>query len=286
MDVFSDITLGKAANYLTAFVSKILLGFNVRKVKQNGEKLDLDGYSLVFCDDFDGTELDRTKWRPHHCDGLRKGGYWSVGETSVRDSCLHIRTEYLENGEFGSGWYTSGISTEGIFMQKYGYFECRCKLPKGEGMWSAFWLFNPTVGKVTGTGKTGTEIDIYESPYYYRKGNKKNMVTSNLHYNGYYLQTRYKNVVISALDNDPYENFNTYGLLWTEEGYTFYINGVKTAFTKYGGVSRVPEHLILSCEVDGAAALPTYGWSGKISEDKEHFTADFAVDYVKVYAKE
>lgn len=284
MDVFSDVALGRAANHLTAFVSKILLGFNVKKTKKDGEKINLDGFDLVFSDDFDGDTLDESKWRPHHHNGVRKGGYWASSQTSVADSCLKITTEYLENGDYGPGWYTAGISTEGVYEQKYGYFECRCKLPKGKGMWSAFWLFTPMCGKVTGTGKTGTEIDIFESPYYYRKGKKKNLVTSNLHYNGYFLQTRYKNVLISALDNDPYENFNTYGLLWNEDGYTFYINGVKTAFTKYGGVSRVPEYVILSCEVDGAAAKPTYGWSGFIGEDKS-FRAEYLVDYVKVYEK-
>lgn len=285
MDVFSDLAAGKLANYLTAFVGGILNIVNVRRVRKDGEAVDLSGYRLVFSDEFDGDCVDTSKWCPHHHEGLRKGGYWSMEQAKVSGGCLRITTEYLKDGKFGEGWYSCGLSTENLFESAYGYYECRCKLPKGKGMWSAFWLFTGSVGTVTGTGKTGTEIDVFESPYYHMRGKRKNTVTSNLHYNGYFLKTKYRNVVISRLDNDPYENFNTYGLLWTEEGYSFYVNGVKTGFSAFGGVSRVPEYLILSCEVDGAAAVPTFGWSGKITENGEDFSAEFAVDYVRVYQK-
>ncbi|MBQ7547125.1 MAG: glycoside hydrolase family 16 protein [Clostridia bacterium] len=284
-DVFNSLTLGKLANWLTAFVSALLLIVNVRPVNMKSEPINLDQYKLVFADEFDGDALNTDLWRVHNFEGVRKGGYWSMDQASVRDGNLVIRTEYKEDGKFGSGWYTCGIATQHTYEHKYGYYECRCILPKGQGMWSAFWLMNPNVNRTDGTAIAGEEIDVFESPYYFRRGNASHMVTSNLHYNGYELQTKYQNVVISKLDNDPYENYNTYGLLWTPEEYVFYVNGHEVGRSSFGGVSQENEYMILSCEVDGAAATPTFGWSGHIerNSDPQNFCAEFYVDYVRVY---
>ena len=283
-DVFRDLTLGRLANWLTAFVSALLLLVNVRSVNMKSTPIDLTDYTLAFADEFDGDAVNTNVWRVHNHAGLRKGGYWTLDQASVRDGNLVIRTEYKEDGEFGSGWYTCGLETRGKVEHKFGYYECRCILPKGQGMWSAFWLMNAHVNEVSGTGTKGAELDIFESPYYFLPGRASHLVTSNIHYNGYELQTKYKNVAITKLDNDPYENYNTYGMLWTPDEYIFYVNGHEVGRSTFGGVSQEPEFMILSCEVDGAAATPTFGWSGHMERnDRETFSAEFIVDYVRVY---
>ena len=161
----------------------------------------------------------------------------------------------------------------------------RMGAPKGQGLWSAFWMINPNVGKVSDDATQGAELDIMESPFWHLGGMLNRKITQNIHYSGYDLQTKYKNVGIFNLDNDPYENYNTYGLLWTPEEYVFYINGREVAHTSYGGVSTQPEYMILSCEVDGGNGKPTFGWSGNIEKnDKASFTAEFKVDYVRAYS--
>lgn len=284
--MWSKLFTGRIANFLTAVMSILLLITNTRTVKPNSKKLDLSGYELTFCDEFDGNSLNTSVWHTHNSNGVRKGGYWSDKQCSVRDGNLVITTEYKEDGDFGKGWYTGALATSGKFEQKYGYFECRCILPKGQGLWSAFWLTCPGTGKENGTGRLGAELDVFESPYGYMSGKPAWKVTSNIHYNGYELSTKYKNVVISALDNDPYENYNTYGLLWTEDEYVFYVNGLEVGRSTYGGVSEVPEYMIISCEVDGAAAQPTPGWSGDIRLNRagNEFTSEFVVDYIKAYS--
>lgn len=280
----SSLFTGTVANYVVALVSAILLLFNVTTVRVAEPEINLDDYELTFADEFDSDQLDLSKWRPHNFEGKRRGGYWTMDMTSVNDGNLTITTKYREDGQFGPGWYTSGISTQGLFEQAYGYFECRCILPKGQGLWSAFWLTNPNVNQVLGNGKQGAEIDIFESPFYHLGEGKRNKVTSNLHFNGYDLQTRYHNIVISALNNDPYENYNTYGLKWTPDEYIIYINGVEVKRSHYGGVSQQNEYMILSCEIEGAETKPTYGWSGNIEKnDKGTFSAEFVVDYVRAY---
>ena len=279
MDVFPAWFL----NFMIAFVNALLQLFHTSKPKKRAG-IDTGNMELTFFDDFEGDALDPEKWDAHEFFGVRKGGFWSGGQARVENSELIIKTEYLEKGEFGPGWYTCGLSTEHRFEQAFGYFECRCILPKGQGLWSAFWMMNANVHRITKNAAQGAELDIMESPFWHCGGKRGWKITQNIHFSGYNLKTRYKNMGIFRLDNDPYENYNTYGLLWTPREYVFFVNGRETARTAWGGVSAKPEYLILSCEVDGGNGKPTFGWSGSIEKnDKQTFCAEFRVDYVKAY---
>ena len=277
-----NILPGKITNFIILLVSTLLLMVRV-PYHSTDKTLDLSGMTLKLCDDFDGDSLNPGIWSDF-AGKPRKGGYWSKEQAFVKDGNLIIRTEKKQDGSFGPGYYSMGINTMGVFEQRYGYFECRCILPPAQGLWSSFWLHCSNASTVTGTGETGTEIDVYESPYYYLGAHCRNKITSNLHYNGYEAETKYSNVGIYAVKGDPYKEFNTYGLLWNEDEYIFYINGVETGRSKFGGVSKVPEYLRLSVEVDGADSLPSLGWSGRIDwNDPGKLPSDFIVDYVKVY---
>ncbi len=280
MDVFPAWFL----NFLIAFTNAFLRVFHTSKAEKNRGTIDPENFELTFSDDFDGDSLDPAKWDAHEFYGMRKGGWWSGAQARVENGNLVITTQYKEDGEFGPGWYTCGLSTEKSFQQAYGYFECRCILPKGQGLWSAFWMMNRNVHKITKRALEGAELDIMESPFGFQKGKKGWKITQNIHYSGYNLQTKYKNVGIFRLADNPDENYNTYGLLWTPDAYVFYINRREVARTTFGGVSTQPEYLILSCEVDGGDAKPTFGWSGNIEKnDKASFKAEYRVDYVRAY---
>jgi len=58
--------------------------------------------------------------------------------------------------------YTSArLKTIGLFSQAYGRFEARIQIPKGQGMWPAFWMLGNNITSV-GWPKCG-EIDIMEN---------------------------------------------------------------------------------------------------------------------------
>lgn len=184
-----------------------------------GEKLDLDKFDLTFEDNFEG-ELDRSVWSGHYQYGnttvSRKGSYWNQYLAQTKDGNLVIPVVYLEEGMGGegAGWYSAGVDTDADaqngFSQKFGYFECRCILPKGSDIWSAFWLMNSGVFDEDGSGRDGTEIDIFESDCY---GDfMENAVTSNLHFDGYGDAHQKHGATKFLLKNNPYEEFNTYGL--------------------------------------------------------------------------
>ncbi len=267
----------------------------------SGQELNLDErFVIAWRDEFNGDSLDKTKWSYNWWETERKGGYWHEDMVSVKDGNLIITTAYMEEPlenyylekwgdqitfkEYKAGWYTGCITGINIFEQCYGYFECRAILPKSTGMWSAFWLMNDGVSNVDGSGKDGTEVDIFESMYY--KDNwwgAGGAVISGIHYDGYG-EGHQGDSIGKWFANNPYEEYNTYGLEWNKDEYIFYINGVETGRLSTGGVSQNPEYMLLSCEVageNGVANADRHG-TGKMSM-KPGDTAEFIVDYVRVY---
>lgn len=267
----------------------------------NGQDLELDTrFELVWSDEFDGDSLDKSKWGFPWWETERKGGYWHEDLVSVKDGNLVITTAYydepLENyyydnwhdrinfDDYKEGWYTGCIETRGKYEFCYGYFECRCILPKSSGMWSAFWMMNSGVSNVDGSGQDGTEVDVFESMYYKDKWwGAGDAIVTGIHYDGYG-EDHKGDTIGKWFANNPYEEYNTYGVEWNENEYIFYINGVETGRLSTGGVSQNPEYLILSCEVAGANGIADADRNGvgKMSMDTDE-TAEFIVDYVRVY---
>lgn len=258
---------------------------------ENPQVLCLDDFSLVWNDEFDGNALDASKWTGFRCGGemsvVRQGGWWHMDFAAVKDGNLNISTKYYANGYKGgkTGWYSCGLCTTGLFEQTYGYFEVRCILPKGVGMWSAFWMLPQDFSNTVGNGGTdGAELDIFESPNYrYKLSDHVNVVTTNIHIDGYGKEEQSQNVATPFIEaNDPYETFNTYGVEWNEKEYIFYINGVETGRSAFGGTSRVPEYLLLTAEVGGSNGVAGTSWAGDALKADAHPT-DFVVDYVRAY---
>ncbi|MBR6360483.1 MAG: family 16 glycosylhydrolase, partial [Clostridia bacterium] len=217
-----------------------------------GSELNLEGYSLVFEDEFEGDSLNEDCWF-YRASGDRRNGFNAASQVRVEGGNLIMTAEYLEDGEFGPGWYAGMIS----LRQKYcrGYFEIKCKCNDGGDFWSAFWIQadNPYNHDVSKGGPGGAELDIFEAPYGNKKGSPLyNSVTQTIHCNGLdddkeHIDSRMLGVF--KADN-IYSEYNTYGLEWTEDEYIFYINGVETARTSFGsGVSQVEESVIVSLEI-------------------------------------
>lgn len=243
----------------------------------------------VFAEEFDGDTLDKTVWNGHIVQSgtmMRKGGYWNEKMASVEDGALHIRTAYCADGLDGgpAGWYSYAVDTNGRYAQKYGYFECRCILPEGVGLWSAFWMLCNSMGDTTLGGVNGAEIDVMESPFYHDKI-LRNTTVHTIHIDGYGDAHKRKGSGNYRIDGDPYTQFHTYGVEWNEDEYIFYIDGKRTARTDFGGASQVEEYMLLSVEVGGENGVPAESWAGaSIDENGRDFTTDFVVDYVRAYA--
>jgi beta-glucanase (GH16 family) len=243
-----------------------------------GQKLDLTGYSLVFEDEFNGTELNTDVWE-YRGSGPRRGGFNGESQVKVENGNMILSGEYLTDGEYGEGWYTGMVKLRERYCK--GYFEIRCIVNNDSGFWSAFWIQadSPYTASVSKGGVGGAEIDIFESMSY-DNAVGKNSVCQTIHCAGVDgVQEGFQSERLGYFyGSNIYEEYNTYGLEWTEDEYIFYINGVETRRSSFGnGVSQVPEDVIVSLEIPEGDKL-----SGI---DKETYQTDFIVDYVRIYQK-
>jgi len=251
----------------------------------DGRDLMLDErFELVWSDEFDGGALDKNIWSGHYiwdAKGYQRDtSWWDMDHVRVEDGKLIITADKREGGPSSTGYYASGIDThpgsgqyyggEG-YEQAYGYFEVSCILPKGAGLNPAFWLLGEGMFTDVTTGKTGCEIDVFETRTNQNKEKKwVGSVYNTIHY-GSYDQYHKSEMQGHFYADNPYEEFNTYGLEWSESEYIWYINGVESARTSFGGVCEVPLYLILSICVDD------YVFGNK------DLPSEFIVDYVRAY---
>lgn len=243
-----------------------------------GRELNLDGYSLVFSDDFDGSSLDTSKW-DYRGLGPVRCGYNSASQVSVSDGNLLIDGEYLENGEYGAGWYSAAVKPKIRFNR--GYFEIRCICNKDYGFWSAFWIQSDhSYDEYSKGGVGGAELDIFEARMACKNTEReRSSVTQTIWCNGVYDNDDIDRSMLGTFYvNDIYNKYNTYGLEWKDDEYIFYVNGVETAHSTFGlGVSQVLEDLIVSLEVPDEF--------DESIESNHSYSTQMKVDYVKVYQK-
>ncbi len=251
-----------------------------------GDKVDMSKFTdePVWADEFDGDEMDSSKWNPnfHIADTaiIQRGGYWHSDMVTVEDGSLIITTDYKDNGidNGPAGYYSSGIDTENLFEQSYGYFEARIQLPKGSGKWAAFWIRSHD-GPENGED---IEIDIMEAPNFKDSGMKQNSVVHNVHFYNNYAPDYSKKIARAWIKGDPYSEYHTYGLEWNENEYIFYIDGVETVRRSAKGDIAKECYLMLTAEIGGEDGIPTESWAGPVIT-KEHLPSQFKIDYVRVY---
>ena len=217
-------------------------------------------WKLAWSDEFNVAKLDESKWNVAP-DGPRKGGWWMRKAVSLDgQGNLVIRT-FHEGDKFATGC----VDTRGKFEHTFGYYEARCRLQSEQGHWSAFWMMSPGVAKVGNEGRDGTEIDIMEKPWLDER------VQHTFHWDGYGKDHKHEGKVVTI--PGVMQGYHTFGLWWKPDEYVFYVDGRETWRTKAGGVSQVPEYILLSDEIGK--------WGGDITKAK--LPDEFLVDYVRVY---
>ena len=217
-------------------------------------------WKLVWSDDFNGASLDASKWT-HRPDGPRRDGWWSSKAVSL-DGQGHLVLSALRQG---NRVITGDIITAGKFEHRFGYYTCRVRFPSQPGYWPTFWLTCDSVLKDGTLGRSGTEIDIFEKP---RLGDQ---IEHNLHWDGYGARHQ------CAGHREKISGLSQVGTRSASGGSrrntSFTSMARRPGSTDAGGVSQVPEYMLLSEEVGP--------WAGKINPAM--LPDSLLVDYVRVY---
>lgn len=247
--------------------------------------IDLTGYNLVFCDDFNGEAVDVSAWDLIGGDGVpSRAGIRTSKYTYVENGKLHLPMKLVDfewNGETHKAYTLTDMELRQTFT--YGYYECRAIMPKCHNGSGAFWIQSPDAYTDGVAPEGGVEIDINESQCYAGSHigsyqNDPQVYEVNIHYNSDANRKKLRAHGIKVPGDDMYENFHTYGLLWTPDWYVFYVDGYPAYKTQFGVAGpKAVEHVRLSTDLRGDNfQLASTSWV----QDGE---TEMVVDYVKVW---
>ncbi|MGI8555795.1 MAG: glycoside hydrolase family 16 protein [Pyrinomonadaceae bacterium] len=251
-----------------------------------------DNRKLVFSDEFNGrrgTRVDAAKWTAE-IGGQGWGNqelefYTDSAENAFLDGKGSLVIKAIKkdlppsfNCWYGQCRYTSArLVTKGKFDFKYGRFEARIKIPRGQGMWSAFWLLGNNVDSV-GWAQCG-EIDIMENI-----GREPLTVHGTIHGPGYSGANSIGAPFSSANSQKFADDFHIYATERSENKIAFYVDGklYKTITPQDLPAGKVwvydhPFFIILNFAVGG-------NWGGN-PDATTVFPQEMLIDYVRVYSQ-
>ncbi|MCP5538477.1 MAG: glycoside hydrolase family 16 protein [Akkermansiaceae bacterium] len=235
---------------------------------------DIDGWKLVWRDEFNGRKIDITKWSP--CD--RGGSDWNNTMTKdakvfgIGHGRLKLRGIVNRNrSKDKSPFLTGGVTSKGKFAFKHGKIVIRARFDSAKGAWPALWL----LGEKGGWPGNG-EIDLMEHL------NHDNKVYQTVH-SAYTKKPGGKNPATSKTTAIKQNDFNTYGIEWDEHKLVFTVNGEKTlTYPRIAAKGdeqwpyKQPFYIIMSMQIGGS-------WVGPA--DPKQYPAAMEIDWVRVYER-
>jgi beta-glucanase (GH16 family) len=270
----------------------------------DGKKLDgkqnKSEWSLVWNDEFNGKEIDRSKWTfdignwivDENGNGITSG--WGNNEKEyytdsnenafIDDGKLVIKAkEEKVTDQFGTYDYTSAkLKTKGLFSKKYGRYEIKAKLPVGKGLWPAIWML-PEEDKY-GTWAASGEIDIMES-----WGSKPHTVAGTIHYGEGWPNNKYTGKEFELPENRGIDKWHTYALEWEPGELRWYVDGqlYQTQNKWYSKGKDNAANFSYPAPFDQefylVMNLAVGGWFDGDPDETTKFPSQMEVDYVRVY---
>lgn len=247
----------------------------------------LEGYELLWNDEFDGTEMNMDIWDydPHEPGWTNNElQEYTVGTENVfvRDGKLVLKA-IKTTDENGNDYYTSGkVKTQGKKDFMYGKVVARAKVPEGKGLWPAIWMMPTDEGYYGQWPKCG-EIDIMEV-----LGNQTSIAYSTIHYGEPHAEQQGK---LQLTDTTFADDFHDYSVEWEPGEMRFYIDTelvltAKDWFTAVPGEDNKPYPAPFDQPFYVQMNLAVGGnWPGNPDETTNFDNAEFEIDYVRVYQK-
>ena len=247
---------------------------------------EIDGYELLWNDEFDGSSLDETKWNyePHEPGWTNEELQeytTSTDNAFVRDGKLVLKA--IKSEKDGKDYYTSGkITGQNKTDFTYGKIVTSAKVPEGQGLWPAIWMM-PQVQEYYGEWPKCGEIDIMEV-----LGNNVKTAYGTLHFGEPHGEIQ---GTWNLTDSTYADSFHEYSVEWEPGEIRWYIDGnlYNTAndwFTAVQGEDEKPYPAPFDQPFFVQMNLAVGGtWPGDPDETTDFDKAEFEIDYVRVYQK-
>ena len=180
--------------------------------------------------------------------------------------------------DFENRSYTSArLITAGKVELKYGRVEARIRLPRGQGVWPAFWMMGGDF-KDVGWPDCG-EIDILEL-----RGQEPDIVAGSVHGPGYSGGASITNDTVASAEADFTERFHVFAIQWDPGRITWSVDGEVYHVVHSGSlppsgrwVFDHPFFLLLNVAIGG-------NYVGDPA-DNTPFPAVMEVDWIRIYER-
>jgi beta-glucanase (GH16 family) len=238
----------------------------------------LNGWSLIWSDEFNGSSLDGSKWQLENNEGDHgMSAYTSRPQNlSVSDGCLVLQAQ--KENYSGKPYTSTQVSSRGKGFWKYGRFDIRAKLPYGQGMWPAIWMM-PNSPAYGGWPRSG-EIDIMEN-----LGDNTKLFYSTLHCGT--TNQMYQGTYTTPADQSLSDSFHVYTMIWDTSSFVFYFDSTHNYWncdkwapnnTTYPKPFDQPFFMMFDLAVGGS-------WGGP-PDSSTVFPQKMLVDWIRVYKRQ
>jgi beta-glucanase (GH16 family) len=246
-------------------------------------------WTLSWQDEFDGpagAPLDTARWVAETGGGgwgNQEREFYTAGENAALDGAGHLvitaRQEPPNSTRtcwYGACRYTSArILTRSRFEPTYGRFEASIRIPRGQGLWPAFWLLGADIGTAGWPGCG--EIDVMENI-----GREPQLVHGTMHGPGY---SGGNGIGAQYTSSTPFaDDFHVFAVEWESGAVRWYVDGKlyhqATPSSLPSGARWVFDHpffMLLNVAVGGS-------WPGD-PDGSTTFPQQMLVDYVRVYRR-
>ena len=240
-------------------------------------------WKMVWHDEFSDSRLDPSKWV---CMVGSPGANSELEYYTDRPQNLYLeggmlvikalQEKYRGSDGVERRFTSARIDTRGMFSQAYGKFEARIRLPRGQGMWPAFWM----MGEANTRWPDRGEIDIMENI-----GREPSTVHGTVHGPGYSGSKGIGAPFMLPAGQRFSDDFHVFAAEWEPKEIRWYVDGKRfqsiCPADLPAGARWVYDHpffLLLNLAVGGT-------WPGD-PDATTSFPQSMVVDYVRVYQRQ
>lgn len=257
----------------------------------NYKTVNGNSYRLVWHDEFDGKDINKSFWNDVQFISLRTNRYQAWTDYYLSDSKLHVRIKKDAPNSYGSDisgdvaqsmiatgqhnklHVTSPFHHDvnpfwGLLTQE-GYYECRFKVFKGSGTHTSWWCVGIQDGLYTDSPRA--EIDITEI-----LGNSTTDLPHGQHKQQDSSCTELYRT--TATNVDFATDFHTVGFLWENGSMIWYLDGTQVDSMTLNTPQYPVMHFLAAYKRRSGT-----GWTG--DADPTLGDLEYQVEYLRIYKK-